>query len=296
MMRFANSIFEPLWNNKYIEKVEINVTETIGVEHRAGYFDKTGLLRDMFQNHILQLLSLIAMEPPSSFEPIRIRDEKAKLLNSLRPFPSDTAMLSKFIARGQYSAGIIGGQEVPAYKDEEGVAKDSITETYAEGKFHVDNWRWNGVHFFMRAGKRLGKRASEVIITFKKIPHSIFRSFGSETISPNQLVLTIQPDEGLLLKINAKKPGSKFCMGEVNMDFKYKDLGLPTFEAYERLLLDCMMGDETLFIRRDCIELSWELFDPVLKIWEDPANLAANPLLTYKSGSEGPAIPKDFYS
>lgn len=292
MMRFANSVFEPLWNNKYIESVQITVAETIGVEHRAGYFDKTGLLRDMFQNHILQLLALIAMEPPSSFDSERIRDEKAKLINSLRPFPRSPDELSKFILRAQYSENSINGKLIKGYRSEDGIPADSITETYAAGKFHIDNWRWNGVHFYMRSGKRLSKRVSEVAIKFKKIPHSIFGCFDAMQIPRNELILTIQPDEGFSLKINAKKPGSKFCMANVDMDFKYHDLGTPIAEAYERLLLDSMLGDSTLFIRKDCIELAWQLFDPILNIWEDRKNLESNPLYFYKAETEGPKESK----
>lgn len=288
MMRFANTVFEPVWNNRYIDSVQISVAESIGVEHRAGYFDKTGLLRDMFQNHILQLLSLVAMEPPSSFESERIRDEKAKLLNSLRPFPADPSELSRLIIRGQYSSGSVNGKLFPAYRDEPGVPKDSITETYVAGKFHIDNWRWNGVHFHMRSGKRLSRRISEVAIRFKQIPHSIFGFFGAGEIARNELILRIQPDEGFSLKINAKKPGSKFCMGEVDMDFKYRDLGAPVAEAYERLLLDTMQGDSTLFIRKDCIQLSWAFLDPVLKAWEDRGNLSSNKLYFYPACSDGP--------
>jgi len=292
MLRFANSVFEPLWNNRYIESVQISVAESIGVEHRAGYFEKTGLLRDMFQNHILQLLALIAMEPPSSFDSDRIRDEKAKLLNSLRPYPSNPDELSKLIIRGQYSAGSLNGKDLKSYREEEGVSAKSVTETYVAGKFHIDNWRWNGVHFYLRSGKRLARRMSEVAIKFKKIPHSIFGYFDAESISRNELILTIQPDEGFSMKINAKKPGSKFCMGGVEMDFKYSDLGAPVAEAYERLLLDSMLGDSTLFIRRDSIELSWAFLDTVLNNWGDERNIGTNPLFMYAAGSEGPEESK----
>ncbi len=296
MLRFANAVFEPLWNNKYIESIQICVSESVGVEQRAGYFEKTGLLRDMFQNHMLQILALVCMEAPSIFDSDSIRDEKAKLLRSLRPFPLDPSVLSKLIVRGQYDAGFVDGKTVKAYRDENDVASDSLTETYVAGKFHIDNWRWNGVHFYLRSGKRLSKRLSKVVIKFKNIPHSIFGHFDTADLARNELILTIQPNEGFSMRINAKKPGSKFCMGEVEMNFKYSELGTLVMEAYERLLLDCMLGDTTLFMRRDCIELSWGFLDPILKIWENPKNLESNPLFLYPAGSEGPQESKIIFA
>jgi len=285
MMRFANLIFEPIWNNHYISSVQITAAEAIGVEHRAGYYEQSGLLRDMFQNHMLEMLSLVAMEPPSSFEANAVRNEKLKLIQSIRPF-SPARIATDFI-RGQYGPGMVNGKNVCGYREEPGVAPDSQIETYACGRFFIDNWRWRGVPFFLRSGKRLKRRVSEIAITFKPVPHSIFAPIRAEDLKPNELVLNVQPEEGMALAIQAKQPGPKLCMGTLHMDFKYAEVfgGSPP-DAYERLLLDCMLGDQTLFIRNDIIRASWSLFDPIQEAWADPARQI--PLHGYTSGSQGP--------
>jgi glucose-6-phosphate 1-dehydrogenase len=242
----------------------------------------------MFQNHMMEMLSLVAMEPPASFEADRVRDEKVKLLRSIHPFPAGN--LGDHIVRGQYSSGKIDGADVPSYSEERGVRAGSQTETFAAAKLAINNWRWNGVPFYLRAGKRMSRRVSEIAITFKKIPHSIFMPMLPEDLTQNVLVLNVQPEEGFALNIQAKKPGPKLCMGNLVMDFFYKDLfkGEPP-EAYERLLLDCMLGDSTLFIRNDTIEISWSLLTPVLEVWEKAGNSPeAGKLYPYESGSWGP--------
>ena len=291
MFRFANTIFEPIWNRTYIDHVQITVAESIGVEHRAGYYDKAGALRDMFQNHMLQMMSLVAMEPPSSFDADRIRDEKTKLLSSIQPFKVND--IDQWIVRGQYDTGDVGDKKVPSYRSEEGVDPDSNTETYVAAKFMVDNWRWQDVPFYLRAGKRLSKRKSEIAVTFKGVPHSLFQPLSATDLTPNTLVLNVQPDEGMGLTIQAKHPGPKLCMSALTMDFKYADIfheDLP--DAYERLLLDCMLGDQTLFYRQDGMELAWELLTPVLEKWEKDSR---QPFL-YRSGSKGPTEADELLS
>ena len=285
MLRFANTIFEPVWNNHYIDHVQITAAETVGVEHRAGYYDNAGLLRDMFQNHMLEMMGLVAMEAPASFDADSVRNEKVKLLKSVRPF--NLKELGKDVVRARYASGKINSANVPGYLNEPGIKNSSTTETYACTKMMIDNWRWQGVPFFLRSGKRMGKRVSEIAITFKRIPHSIFAPIRAEDLAPNTLVLNVQPDEGLALTIQAKQPGPKLCMGSLSMDFKYSDvIEGEKPEAYERLLLDCMLGDQTLFIRSDTIELAWSIFTPVLKTWEEKPE--ASPLYEYPAGSWGP--------
>ena len=285
MFRFANIMFEPVWNQQYIDHVQIAVTESLGIGSRAGYFEQAGLLRDMFQNHMMQLLSLVAMEPPHTFSADHIRDEKMKLLRAVRPFPLDN--LPAWIMRGQYSAGRIADRPVAGYREEQNVAGDSRTETYIAAKLMIDNWRWKGVPFYLRSGKRLMCKNSEIAVYFKHVPHSMFTPLNPEDLSPNVLIFTIQPDEGLVLRIQAKSPGPKLCISDMNLDVTYADVfkSAPP-DAYERLLLDCMLGDQTLFVRDDIVELTWKLWTPVLNAWAgDPAL----PLYEYPAGSWGPA-------
>jgi len=266
MLRFANTIFEPVWNRNYIDHVQITIAESIGVEHRASYYDKAGALRDIFQNHMLQMLALVAMEPPISFEADRIRDEKVKLLQAIRPF--DANRLNDFLVRGQYSPGSIKGKSVKGYL-QEGVSENSKTETFVAAKLFIDNWRWQGVPFYLRTGKRLAAKDTEIAITFKHVPFSMFASAGLAELPSNVLILQIQPEEGVSLSFQAKHPGSKICISTLNMNFNYKSIFLVDMpEAYQRLLLDCMVGDQTLFTRFDDVETSWRLLMPVLQAWE----------------------------
>jgi glucose-6-phosphate 1-dehydrogenase len=287
--RFSNIIFEPLWNRNYIHRVEITSAESLGVEKRGGYYDNSGALRDMVQNHLLQLVGLVAMEPPVMADSNSIRNETLKVFQSIRPLSREN--IKKNVIRGQYTDNKINGKDLSAYREEEGVPSKSKTETYAAIKFYIDNWRWNGVPFYLRSGKRLPTRVTEIVIHFRSTPHHIFcDSAGNPTVA-NQLIIRIQPDEGILLKFGLKVPGAGFTVQNVNMDFHYKDLAdinLP--EAYERLLLDCMLNDPTLYSRGDAVENTWMFIDPILKAWKEDMDI---PLYGYPSGTWGPSNADD---
>jgi glucose-6-phosphate 1-dehydrogenase len=286
MFRFANSIFEPVWNHNYIDHVQITVAESLGVGHRAGYYDQSGQLRDMFQNHMLQMLSMVAIEPPASFNADRIRDEKVKVMRAISPFDLDDTD-NPCIVRAQYAPGTVDGVDVSSYQDEESIQKGSETETYVAAKLMINNWRWKGVPFYLRSGKRLAKKHSEIAITFKRVPHSMFYPLHRADLEPNVLVLNVQPEEGIKLTMQAKVPGPNVCLTSLDMDFSYRStFGSEPPEPYERLLLDCMVGDQTLFWRNDGVEVAWSLLTPVLKTWESSPGKC--PLSGYRAGSWGP--------
>ena len=287
VMRFANAIFEAMWNARYIDHVQITASEPLGVEGRAGYYDNSGALRDMVQNHFLQLLCLTAMEPPPGLDAESIRDEKVKVLRSLRPLTGDDVF--KHVIRAQYGAGAINGKRVAAYRDELNVNPESVTETYVALEVNVDNWRWAGVPFFIRVGKRLPKAGTEIAVHFKSVPPVLFRATG-ESVDDNVLVIRIQPDEGISLRMSAKMPGASLRIEPVKMDFHYgTSFGKATPEAYERLLLDAMSGDATLFARRDEVEEAWKFVDAIQAAWET----RKDDLAIYSAGSWGPGEADD---
>ncbi|WP_338182499.1 glucose-6-phosphate dehydrogenase [Candidatus Dormiibacter inghamiae] len=281
--RFANSIFEPVWNCQLVDHVQITVAEPLGVENRGAYYDRAGALRDIVQNHALQLLTLVAMEAPVAFESTAVRDEKVKVLRAVRPLsPED---VSTQTVRAQYEKGWVLGEEVSGYRDENSVARDSETETYAAIKLQIDNWRWAGVPFYLRAGKRLPKQVTEIRVQFKRPPHLTFGREASRELEPNAIVLRIQPEEGISLRFGAKVPTAGLVIRSVNMDFLYTTSFLDDApDAYERLLVDCMLGDPTLFTRSDEVETAWSLIDPI----EDGWRTHEPPLQTYAAGSWGP--------
>lgn len=282
--RFSNGFFEPLWNRNYINHIEITSSENMGVGTRGSYYEESGAMRDMVQNHLLLLTSLVAMEPPALVDAESIRNEIVKVLQSLRPIPK--GRIEDYVIRGQYTGSTIRGKQVQGYRDEKGVDPKSRTETFAAVKFFIDNWRWAGVPFYIRTGKMLPTRVTEIVIHFNPTPHHLFAHDQAISRQDNQLVVRIQPDEGLLLKFGMKVPGAGFRVQDVNMDFHYADLDgsyLPS--AYERLLLDCMLGDPTLYSRGDAVEAAWRFIDPILQSWKEHPDSTVH---GYPAGSWGP--------
>jgi glucose-6-phosphate 1-dehydrogenase len=281
--RFANFMFEPVWNRNYIDHIQITAAEDIGIGTRAGYYDQSGALRDLVQNHMLQLLTLVCMEPPATFEADKVRDEKVKVLHAITPPTPEE--VRRDTVRAQYTAGVEGGEEAVGYLEEDGVPSDSRTETYAALRLEVHNWRWAGVPIFLRTGKHLTRKVTEIAVQLKPVPHLAFQSHGSVGVQPNQLVLTMQPNEGVSLSLGAKIPGSSMRIRPVNMEFLYGSAFMSQSpEAYERLILDAMRGEATLFTRSDEVIAQWSIIDPILKAWAEDTE----PLHTYASGSGGP--------
>jgi len=286
IFRFANSIFEPLWNRNFIDRVGIIAAEKIGVEYRAGFYEQAGVLRDMFQNHMMQLLALIAMEPPSRFEAERVRDEKVKGFRSLKPITAPSS--AENLVLGQYGAGEIDGVQVPGYREEPGVRPDSLTPTFAVMRVFIDNWRWRGIPFYLASGKRLPKKLTQLVIHFKEVPHSLFANIALGAIAPNRLILGIQPEEKITLSFETKNPGATVCLRGVTMDFNYyQNYHGPIMDAYEKSLIDVMQGDHMLFWRQDGVELCWSFFSPLIEECESCADLEKL-IHPYKAGSWGP--------
>jgi glucose-6-phosphate 1-dehydrogenase len=281
--RFANGLFEPIWSRNYIDYVQITAAEDIGIGSRAGYYDESGAMRDLVQNHMLQLLTLLCMEPPVSFSADDVRDEKVKVLHAIHPpHPQEVGDMAM---RAQYAPGVVGGEEVPGYKDEEGVPEDSATPTFVALRLEVDNWRWAGVPIYLRTGKRLARKVTEIAVTLKPVPHLAFDQEGSVGVQPNQIVLAVQPNEGVTISLGAKIPGSRMRIRPVNMEFLYGTAFLSESpEAYERLITDAMRGDATLFTRNDEVEAQWTIVDPILAEWE----AADGPVCEYEAGGGGP--------
>ncbi len=281
VLRFGNGIFEPLWNRNYVDHVQITAGETLGVERRGGFYETAGALRDMIQSHVLQLTSLMAVEPSASFDATAVRNEKIKILQSIRPF--NLEMVAQSVVRGQYAPGTANGKKLAGYRDEPGVNPNSRTETFVAMRVLIDNWRWAGVPFYLRTGKRLAKRTTEIMIQFRCAPHIVFRE---REVEPNRLVLNIQPDEGISVSFGAKRPGTEMSIGNVTMNFSYREaFGGTSRSAYATLVNDCLRGDATLFDRGDSVEAAWSLVDPILDVWS-AAKTATVPM--YAAGTWGP--------
>ena len=284
VLRFANAIFEPLWSRDHIDHVQITVGETVSVERRAAIYEQTGAMRDLVPNHVIQLLSLIAMEPPNSFGADAVRSEKSKVLEAITPFGDED--LRRNVVRGQYAAGTVRGEPVVAYRNAEGVAPDSMTETYVAMRLSIDNWRWAGVPFYLRTGKSMARRTTELSVQFKKVPFALFRDTAVDTLQPNTLTLHLQPDEGVSLQFGAKRPGPQIDLGDVQMSFRYKDyFNTAPATGYETLVYDCMIGDAMLFQRADSVVAGWSVVQPIFDMWK---NDRTAPLEFYAAGSDGP--------